>query len=705
MLTVTQSLSPAWARCSVSTTAHRRAARRAATRWRWRAGRTRGRRLLLTGRSIVGTSGGNADSAARRSRPCRAITSSSTLDRRACGSATSSRATARARRPQDLRGAAREARATSSSRSATPSCGCGRARTSSASASLPPARVARRRERRDAEAVRAARAGRPVGGDGARPRRDGHRQGGARARTPRGLGRAPGRSSCFDCGALAESLAESELFGHVRGAFTGAVADRRGAFADANGGTLFLDEIGELPLELQPKLLRVLESGTVRASASRRIGVDVRVVAATNRDLDEAVEAGSFRRISTTASRWSRSACRRCASGPRISRCSPRASSARRERASSRSRRAARALGATPGPATCASCATWWTACSREERSSFPRRAPPRRSRGRIALRGLPFRKEAEDKPSTASRATTSSTSTRSRGGNISQIARRAGLARTDVHRMVKRFGLGEWQARPAATKAPGASRSAVPLTGPSAADVPQPFRNESVPVVRSQARDPRFRNPFPASWPNRLPPSPPRPTAGPPLSPPPPRAAAAPRRCPRRAHRSPEARRSRGRSAAGGGRTRKIPEVGNAHEVGRSLDKVLALPEGSDQRRSGGSRAGQADVPEHLEPARNGGVRELDHPVHQVVPYEHVVGVDSAHSDSGAAAVGRDLEEAVLDEEIARRATLTPHGDLDRDVAAAVEAVRAERDAVSAGAHHQAACRSTRARRRSHSR
>jgi DNA-binding NtrC family response regulator len=100
-----------------------------------------------------------------------------------------------------------------------------------------------------------------------------------------------------DCGAVAPTLIESELFGHVRGAFTGAVSDRSGAFLEADGGTIFLDELGELPMELQPKLLRVLEAGTIRrVGEDKHRKVDVRVVAATHRDLEKEIDAGRFRR-------------------------------------------------------------------------------------------------------------------------------------------------------------------------------------------------------------------------------------------------------------------------------------------------------------------------------------------------------------------------------------------------------------------------
>jgi transcriptional regulator with GAF, ATPase, and Fis domain len=115
----------------------------------------------------------------------------------------------------------------------------------------------------------------------------------------REIHRLSGRSGPFvpvNCAAIAAGVAESELFGHAEGAFTGASRATGGLFAAADGGTLFLDEIGEMPLDIQPKLLRALSSGEVRAvgsTASRTI--DARVVAATNRDLAATVEAGSFR--------------------------------------------------------------------------------------------------------------------------------------------------------------------------------------------------------------------------------------------------------------------------------------------------------------------------------------------------------------------------------------------------------------------------
>ena len=100
----------------------------------------------------------------------------------------------------------------------------------------------------------------------------------------------------FDCGASTETLIESDLFGHTKGAFTGAASDRQGAFAAAHGGTLFLDEIGDLPIALQPKLLRMLEAGEVVPLGGRKSErYDVRIVAATHRDVFGEVARGGFR--------------------------------------------------------------------------------------------------------------------------------------------------------------------------------------------------------------------------------------------------------------------------------------------------------------------------------------------------------------------------------------------------------------------------
>jgi DNA-binding NtrC family response regulator len=108
--------------------------------------------------------------------------------------------------------------------------------------------------------------------------------------------RAKGEFVGLNCSALSESLIESELFGHLKGSFTGATGDRKGAFEAARGGTLFLDEIGDLPLSLQPKLLRAIEASEIRPVGSdKAISTDVRIVAATHKNIVQAIREGRFR--------------------------------------------------------------------------------------------------------------------------------------------------------------------------------------------------------------------------------------------------------------------------------------------------------------------------------------------------------------------------------------------------------------------------
>ncbi|MBW1713808.1 MAG: sigma-54 factor interaction domain-containing protein, partial [Deltaproteobacteria bacterium] len=127
-------------------------------------------------------------------------------------------------------------------------------------------------------------------------RRDRQRQGPDRRPDPLQLPRAAANFVEVNVAALPETLLESELFGHVRGAFTGAIAKRAGRFEQADGGSILLDEIGDIPLSIQAKVLRVLEDKTFESlGSSKTRRVDVRVLAATNKNLESEIRAGRFR--------------------------------------------------------------------------------------------------------------------------------------------------------------------------------------------------------------------------------------------------------------------------------------------------------------------------------------------------------------------------------------------------------------------------
>ena len=176
--------------------------------------------------------------------------------------------------------------------------------------------------------------------------------------------RADGPFVAINCAAIPETLLETELFGHEKGAFTGASARKPGKFELAHRGTLFLDEIGDLPLLLQAKILRALEEKQFeRVGGTALLRVDVRVVAATNRNLKAAVAARQYREDLYFRLSVFPITIRRCASVPPTSRCSPNisssASAAIRTRSRSYSRRAPLRISRTMrGPATSASSRT-----------------------------------------------------------------------------------------------------------------------------------------------------------------------------------------------------------------------------------------------------------------------------------------------------------------------------------------------------------
>jgi DNA-binding NtrC family response regulator len=172
----------------------------------------------------------------------------------------------------------------------------------------------------------------------------------------------------INCAALPEPLLESEMFGHRKGAFTGADRDKPGLLETANGGTLFLDELTEMTLPLQAKLLRVIQDGVVRrvGSETQDAVVDVRFVSATNRDPQEAVDQGVLRSDLFYRPGWCRSSCRRSGSGWRTSpswrttssRCSGSATGRWATGCRVSARRASPSCAPGPGVATCGNCRT-----------------------------------------------------------------------------------------------------------------------------------------------------------------------------------------------------------------------------------------------------------------------------------------------------------------------------------------------------------
>ena len=247
-----------------------------------------------------------------------------------------------------------------------------------------------------------------------------------------------------NCAAIPADLMESELFGHVKGAFTGAASDRAGRFREAQGGTLFLDEVGDMPLPTQAKILRALQEREITpVGASRALPVNVRIIAATHRDLPDAVRQGAFARISGTGSRSCPCTCRRCASAwatcccwpsifcakaaaPRPSAWGRRRAPAAGARLARQRARAAQRHGAR-GPAV--------PRAGHRARAHRPAACGGERPRHRLERAAGPAVAQLEREMVTRALAATM--------GNRAEAARRLGLSRQQLYRKLAEFGLG----------------------------------------------------------------------------------------------------------------------------------------------------------------------------------------------------------------------------------------------------------------------
>ncbi len=257
--------------------------------------------------------------------------------------------------------------------------------------------------------------------------------------------RSAGPFVVFDCAAVTPNLIESELFGHVKGAFTGAQTDRKGAFVEARNGTLFLDELGELSLDLQPKLLRALEEGMVKPVGSEGYQpVDVRVIAATHRDLESEVKTGAFR-----ADLFFRLCVVPLLVPPLRDRLTD---------VPELARHFVRQLGAPdvelPASLLHKLCAYDWPGNVRELRNVVARALideaialePHRQQRARppadsAVLVDLPFKAAKERLVDSFTRDYLEAMLAR-HGGNITHAAKAAGIARAHLHKLVEKYGL-----------------------------------------------------------------------------------------------------------------------------------------------------------------------------------------------------------------------------------------------------------------------